>query len=202
MSAPRVPDPGVAGGYDLGQVYLEHRAACQRQAQRIVRDRQLAEDVVQDVFVMLWRTRGGTYRPDMGPLGAWLQTVVHHRSVDAVRRAEARRRLQTVVGRALALGAADAPVHDTVWAALRAQEVRRAATALSPAQREVLALAYHHGLTQRQISARLGVPLGTVKSRTRAGLLRLRASLTPTEPGSQSEQPAKEEVPGSAAAGL
>ena len=162
---------------------------------------QLAEDVVQDVFVMLWQTRGGTYRPDQGPLGAWLQTVVHHRAVDAVRKAEARRRLLTEVGRALELAGGDATVHDTVWDALRAQEVRSAATALSPAQREVLGLAYHHGLTQRQISARLGVPLGTVKTRTRAGLLRLRAALTPAEPAPPSEQHANEEVHGSAAAG-
>ena len=174
MSAPRVPGSAVTGGYDLGRVYVEHRAACQRHAQRIVRDRQLAEDVVQDVFVMLWQTQGGSYRPDQGPLGTWLQTVVHHKAVDAVRKSKARRRLLTQVGRALEFAGGNAAVHDTVWDALRAQEVRHAAAALSPAQREVLSLAYHHGLTQSQISARLGVPLGTVKTRTRAGLLRLR----------------------------
>lgn len=160
------------------RLYREHYAPCLRLARQIVRDHHLAEDVVQDVFLMLWRTSGGTYRASQAQPGRWLRSVVRHRAIDAVRKSETRRR----VARRLASGAEDdstdlSGVHDAVWQAVRTQQLVAALVALVPAQREVLRLAYAGALTQLEIAAHLDVPLGTVKTRTRAVLRVLRTAL-------------------------
>ena len=166
----------------------EHYPTCLRTARRLVLDDGLAHEVVQEVFLSWWRTAGGTYRADRGDLGAWLSTITHHKAVDAVRDSERHRRLVAAAGSALPHQVQQRTVEDVVWWELGTQSLLAALPALSAAQREVIGLAYVEGLTQAEVAERLGIPLGTVKSRTHAGMLRLRAAVggtwTPTGPTS------------------
>jgi RNA polymerase sigma factor (sigma-70 family) len=138
-------------------------------AVRILRDAALAEDAVQDAFLAVWRT-AVSFDPSRGTASTWIMTLVHRRAVDVVRR-EDRRRAQPLD---------DAPqgTGETTDEQAAVREQRRAVQAalaqLSPDQREALELAYYGGLSQTELSERLGVPLGTVKSRMFAALARLR----------------------------
>ena len=175
-------------------VFLEHRGMCLRLARRLVRDEGLAHDVVQDVFLAWWRTGGGGFSADRGALAAWLSTITHHKAVDAVRTSERHARLRSAAQTALHVAPQDRPVEDVVWWELGTQSLRAALLTLPAKQRDVLDLVYTGGLTQVEVADRLGIPLGTVKSRTHAGLLRLRAALsgtwTPNGP-----DPAQEDAP-------
>jgi RNA polymerase sigma factor (sigma-70 family) len=136
---------------------------------RILRDAALAEDAVQDAFLTVWRT-AVSFDPRRGKAATWIMTLVHRRAVDVVRR-EDRRRAQPLD---------DAPpgTGETTDETAAVREQRRAVQAalaqLSPDQREALELAYYGGLSQTELSERLGVPLGTVKSRMFAALAKLR----------------------------
>jgi RNA polymerase sigma factor (sigma-70 family) len=138
-------------------------------AVRILRDAALAEDAVQDAFLAVWRT-AVSFDPSRGTASTWIMTLVHRRAVDVVRR-EDRRRAQPLD---------DAPqgTGETTdeQAAVREQrrKVQAALAQLSPDQREALELAYYGGLSQSELAERLGVPLGTVKSRMFAALAKLR----------------------------
>ena len=168
-------------------IFREHHPACLRLARRVVQDEGMAHDVVQDVFLTWWRTDGGSYRAERGELASWLSTLTHHKAVDAVRAAERRRRLLSTSA-AEVLGQEQLP-DEVVWWELGRQALLAALPRLTTKQREVLSLAYGGGLTQVEIAEQLGIPLGTVKSRTHAGLLRLRAAMsatwTPTGPGAE-----------------
>ncbi|WP_111554494.1 sigma-70 family RNA polymerase sigma factor [Kitasatospora sp. SolWspMP-SS2h] len=144
---------------------------------RVLRDRAQSEEVVQEVFLELWRT-ADRYRPDRGSVHAWALTAAHHRAVDRVRAARAgAERERTAALREYR------PAYDSVATEaerrLEGRAVRAALAALAPAQREALALAYWGGCTQTRIAALLDTPLGTVKSRVRDGLRRLRTELEP-----------------------
>jgi len=147
-------------------------------ARRILGDDGMAEDVLQEVFLSVWRdptafdrTRGG--------VASWILAVVHHKAVDAVRREESQRRRRALAEDELALDAPTATrtVEDDAWSRLVAEQVRTALGALSDAQREALTLAYYGGYTQREVAALTGAPLGTVKTRMLAGMRRLRQEL-------------------------
>jgi len=142
---------------------------------RVLCDRAQSEEVVQEVFLELWRT-ADRYRPERGSVRAWALTAAHHRAVDRVRAARAGAERE----RAAALRDYR-PAYDTVAAEaerrIEDRTVRTALAALTPAQREALALAYWGGCTQSRIAVLLGAPLGTVKSRVRDGLRRLRVEL-------------------------
>ena len=167
---------------DFDRLYREHYQTCLRLAHRVVRDRHLAEDVVQDVFLVLCDVQGGSYPAGEGDLGPWLRTLVHHKAVDAVRRSEARRRLLIASAHVLPRTSLhDSVVHDAAWSATRTAELLAALSALPVAQRQVLGLAYAADLTQTEIARALGLPLGTVKTRTRSGLRRLRVALAPAD---------------------
>jgi RNA polymerase sigma-70 factor (ECF subfamily) len=136
---------------------------------RILRDAALAEDAVQDAFLTVWRT-AVSFDPARGKASTWILTLVHRRAVDVVRR-EDRRRTQP-------LEAAPAVAGETTDETAAVREQRRAVQAalaqLPPDQREALELAYYGGLSQSELADRLGVPLGTVKSRMFAALAKLR----------------------------
>ena len=140
-------------------------------ALRIVRDRGLAEDVVQEAFIAAWVT-SRDFRADRGSAATWILTIVHRRAVDVVRREHVRASepLADVLQDAAAAAHADPD-------AIERDRVRSALAALHPREREVLVLAYYGGLTQTQIAARLGTALGTVKSRMFNGLRRLEHAL-------------------------
>ncbi len=146
-------------------------------ARRICVDEALAEDVLQEVFLLVWR-HPERYDPARGSVAAWLMTLVHHRAVDAVRR-EATRRRHTVPPREegdewLPPGpGADEAALDAVVAG----HVREALGALPTEQREALTLAYFGGFTQREVASIAGVPLGTVKSRMFTAVRTLRGLL-------------------------
>jgi RNA polymerase sigma-70 factor (ECF subfamily) len=138
-------------------------------AYRMLRDAALAEDAVQDAFLAVWRT-AVSFDPSRGKASTWILTVVHRRAVDVVRR-EDRRRTQPLDDAPAASGES---TDET--AAIRAQRraVQTALAQLPPDQREALELAYYGGLSQSELAERLGVPLGTVKSRMFAALSKLR----------------------------
>jgi RNA polymerase sigma factor (sigma-70 family) len=150
-------------------------------ARRITGNPGFAEDVVQEVFLALWRDPA-KYDPLRGGFPSWLLAATHHKAVDAVRREQtARSRRASLAEEAdyyTAAGAGDLPpVEDAAWAGLRGERVRKALSRLPAPQREALVLAYYAGFTQSEIADRTGVPLGTVKTRMLAGTRRLRQLL-------------------------
>jgi RNA polymerase sigma factor (sigma-70 family) len=151
-------------------------------ALRVVRQAHLAEEIVQEAFLALWRHPEG-YDVRRGSVRSWLMGTVHHRAVDLVRREEAhRRRAEESIPDALQeeTDPADEVVADLARPEER-RRVRRALAELPVEQRDVIVQMYFDGLSQSQIAARSGLPLGTVKSRTLLGMRRLRAALGRTE---------------------
>ncbi len=156
--------------------------SAQALAQRIVRQPFLAEEIVQEVFLAVWRSPDG-YRAERGSVKSWLLGMVHHRAVDAVRREESqRRRAEEAVPDAVDL--VDDPgvtVVEEIGLPEERKAVRGALGELPSEQRQVLELMYFAGMSQSQISERLALPLGTVKSRTLLGMRRMRAALVGME---------------------
>jgi RNA polymerase sigma-70 factor, ECF subfamily len=172
-----VLDLVAAGKLDaLQELYDRYRVMAYSIALRITTDSALAEDVVQDAFLGVWRN-ASRYVEGRGSVKTWLLSIVHHRAVDAVRR---RRPTTDLPDRE------DAPppaltlpdVWQDVAAGLDRSDIAAAMATLSGVQREAIELAYWGGLTQQEIAERTGAPLGTVKSRVRLGLLALRLALT------------------------
>ena len=150
-------------------------------ALRVVRDRNLAEDAVQEAFLALWRT-AARFIPERAKASTWILTIVHRRAIDVVRREQRRRTEQAEE----AVEAQDEAASDVVWLRMERERVQAALRALPDQQREALELAYYGGFTQSELAERLGEPLGTIKSRMFTGLNRLRElltepALTPTE---------------------
>jgi RNA polymerase sigma-70 factor (ECF subfamily) len=147
-------------------------------ARRILGDETLVEDVLQDVFVAVWRDPAAFDR-SRGSFSSWLLAMVHHKAVDAVRREESQRRRRTLVEDELVLGApsTELDVEDEAWNRVVSERVRGALGVLPSAQREALTLAYYGGYTQREVAALTGAPLGTVKTRMLAGMRRLKEEL-------------------------
>ncbi|MDK3258414.1 sigma-70 family RNA polymerase sigma factor [Blastococcus capsensis] len=167
---------GDRGAVD--ELYERFRRPAFALARRILADDGLAEDVLQDVFLGVWRDPGA-YDGARGSFASWLLAVVHHKAVDAVRREESQRRRQA---RAEDQAVLDAPVatrdvEDDAWSRVVAEQVRSALRVLPGPQREALTLAYYGGYTQREVAVLTGAPLGTVKTRMLAGMRRLKSEL-------------------------
>jgi len=147
-------------------------------ARRILVDDVLAEDVVQDVFLTVWRDPGA-FDAARGSFSSWLMAMVHHKAVDAVRREESHRRRQARAEDDLALASptSSRDVEEEAWSRVVSGHVRGALSALPAPQREALTLAYYGGYTQREVAALTSTPLGTVKTRMLAGMRRLREEL-------------------------
>lgn len=163
---------GAGDDQALAALYDRYAAAVYSLALGIVRNREVAKEVTQEVFLSCWK-RPGRFDPGRGSARAWLLSLAHHRAVDALRRARLRRS-DPLPEEAATL---DEDWTDGVVSALEGARVREALAALPEAQRQVLVLAYYGGLTQREISERFGIPLGTVKTRMRDGLIKLRSLL-------------------------
>ena len=164
----------VAGNDEaaLGELYDRFGRIAYGLALRILRDASLAEDAVQEAFLQAWR-RAGSYRPERAKASTWLLTFVHRRAVDLVRREERRRAEPSESLASPAVPGAD----EEAALGSRQQVVRAALQALPSEQRQAIELAYYGGLTQTEVAAHLGQPLGTIKSRMFTGLDRLRSLL-------------------------
>jgi RNA polymerase sigma-70 factor (ECF subfamily) len=160
----------------LEALYDRYGRAAYSLARRILTEETLAQDVVQEVFLSLWRN-AGRFDAGRGTVATYLLSMTHHRAVDVVRREENLRRWRTS-DEGLELEAdPKARVEDDVMASERRAEVRAALGELPAAQREALQLAYFGGYTQREVAALVGVPLGTVKTRMAAGMRKMKAAL-------------------------
>ncbi len=155
-------------------LYDELAASVYGVSLRVVRNPAHAEEVTQEVMLEIWRT-AARYRSERGRARTWAMTIAHRRAVDRVRSEQAS------VDRNLRVARPDAPnhepVHEAVVDELDRQRVRVALSSLTDVQREVIELGYYGGHTQQEISELLDVPLGTVKTRARDGLIRLRDAL-------------------------
>lgn len=157
--------------------YLEHHAAVVRTALAVVRDRPLAEDIAQDVFLTLWR-RPERFDATRGDLGPYLRLLARSRALDAWRTARCGTRAQErLLERARADRHEAGTTADAVEARTRSTELRAAVRRLPESQREAVALAYWGDMAASEVASRTAVPLGTAKSRVRLGLGRLRSEL-------------------------
>ena len=143
-------------------------------ALRVLRDERHAEDAVQEAFLQVWRS-AASFRADRAKASTWILTLVHRRAVDLVRREE--RRQADPLTDDSALGAAPEDTEEAAWLRFERERVQVALKQLPDVQREALELAYYGGFSQSELADRLGVPLGTIKSRMFAGLARLRELL-------------------------
>jgi len=141
---------------------------------KVLRDDRLAEDAVQEAFLAVWRTAAG-FRAERAKASTWILTLVHRRAVDLVRREE-RRRADPLDDLGRDAGRSES-AEDEAWLGFERERVQGALHRLPHAQREAVELAYYGGFSQSELAERLGVPLGTIKSRMFAGLARLRELL-------------------------
>ena len=143
-------------------------------AMRVTRSERLAEEVVQDALMAVWRDPT-KYDPARGTLGPWILTMTRYKAIDVVRREAVVRRHTADVD--LTLCEAPDDVHDEVWLGIRRGRLQAAIARHGDDQRRALELAFIGGLTHVEVAEREGVALGTAKSRIRSALLKLRANL-------------------------
>jgi RNA polymerase sigma-70 factor (ECF subfamily) len=158
----------------LARLYDQYRVILFGLLIRILNSREEAEDVLQEVFLQVWR-RAGDYDEQRGKPFTWLVTLTRSRAIDRLRALGARQRLATSAAQEQPEEASDA-LKET-YRSEQKEIVRQALADLPEEQRRTLLLAYFEGLTQSEIAAKLNAPLGTVKTRMRTALTKLRESL-------------------------
>jgi RNA polymerase sigma-70 factor (ECF subfamily) len=158
----------------LAEVYRRHAGAVFALARRLLADRTLAEEIVQEVFLRLWNDPD-RFDPDRGSLRSYLLAQCHGRSVDLIRSESSRRRREE---KELTLAAeAGYDLEHEVWDMAVAERVKATLQTLPEGEREAILLAYFGGHTYREVADLLGTPEGTVKSRIRSGLKKMRGEL-------------------------
>ena len=160
----------------LEALYARYGRPCYALARRILTDSSFAEDVVQEVFLALWRD-ASKFDATRGGFSSWLLSMTHHKAVDRVRREETVRKRRTTVEELDTAPSTHVAVDEQVWSGLRGARVREALLTLPAAQRQALELAYFGGHTQREIAGLTDTPLGTVKTRMLSGMRKMRESL-------------------------
>ena len=165
----------------LEMLYERYSRAVYSFSLRIVGDAQVAEEILQEVFVRAWQ-QGGSFQAARGSLITWLLSITHNLSIDEVRRRKRRPQKadaeepETILA---SLPDEGSDVEEEVWLSSLRVSIQDALQQLPAAQREAIELAYFQGLTQREIADVLGEPLGTIKTRMRLGMLKLREQLGP-----------------------
>ena len=160
----------------LAALYDRYSRLVYSLALRIVGERTLAEEIVMDAFVSVWRA-AGTFAEERGRFVAWLTSVARHRAIDELRRLNVRPEGTAVELDEAIKTSGPEPLEDIVDMRHRREQVRAVLSRLPDAQRVVLELAYFGGLTQQEIADKTGTPLGTVKTRMRLGMLKMRDEL-------------------------
>jgi RNA polymerase sigma-70 factor (ECF subfamily) len=160
----------------LSCLYDRHRRVVYALALRILRDRAEAEEVLADVFLQAWRQAEG-YDRARGTVSGWLVNLCRSRAIDRLRSRGRREAGETAAAREEGDADPASSPEEHADLALKRRHIVRALMALAPRQREAVELAYYGGFTHSEIAARLGEPLGTVKTRIRQGLSALRESL-------------------------
>jgi RNA polymerase sigma-70 factor (ECF subfamily) len=202
MTGPeRISDPNlvraVIGGSEdaLADLYDQHGSAVFAAAMRASNDRSIAAEVVQETFLALWN-RGGLFDETRGPLAAWLVTIARNRAIDRLRAAARHNRAMsfsafggaepedraigdwlTASGELIAAGGPETLPEVALADKETRASIEDALDSLAPPERRVIVLAYDGGMTQSEIAATLGWPVGTVKTRTRRALRQLRDRL-------------------------
>ena len=152
----------------MSELYDRYSKVVYAVALRVLQDAAGAEDVLQDVFLQLWRNPDA-FDASRGSLAAWLAVIARHRAIDRLRK----RRPETDIEECVIAGGPD--LRDESERSLVIAKVRVALDAMSPEQRQAMELAFFQGLTHTEIAERTGEPLGTIKTRIRSGLQLLRA---------------------------
>ena len=147
-------------------------------AYRMVADHQIAEDLLQDAFLAIWR-HAATYSPQSGAARSWLISILHHRTIDYLRRVRRRSIIQETPLEELELNesVAHPDAWDAAWQSVKCSHVRAALMQIPTEQRLVIELAYFQGWSHSEIADGTQIPLGTIKARMRLGLLHLKQVL-------------------------
>ena len=156
----------------MGRLYDRYSSIVYSVALRVLGDTGRAEDVLQEVFMQLWRNPG-VFDSSRGNLGAWLAVIARNRAIDVIRKRQPETDIADVIVSVEPDMAGDAE------RARAMEKVRGALGDMPAAQRSALEMAYFEGLTHTEIAAKTGEPLGTIKTRIRAGLLTLRKVFNP-----------------------
>jgi RNA polymerase sigma-70 factor, ECF subfamily len=170
----------IAGGavWALETLYQRYSRILYSFAYRMVADHQVAEELLQDTFIAIWR-RATTYSPQSGTARSWLFSIVHHRTIDYLRRERRRSNLQEapIEEAELNESVAHPDAWNAAWQSVKSSQVRAALMQIPTEQRLVIELAYFQGWTHSEIAAGTQIPLGTIKARMRLGLLHLKQAL-------------------------
>lgn len=185
---------GDRGAFD--ELYRRYSSTAYGLAYRITGQQVLAQDVVHDAFMALWRAPEA-FDPARGAFRTFFLSLVHHRAVDTVRREERLRARQQRASNLEPVAVEDPAegVTDAADLADRRVQVRAALETLPPEQRQVLEMAYYDGKTQVQIADEIAIPIGTVKTRTLAAMRKLRRALDAEQGGATDHLPADMERP-------
>lgn len=170
----------IAGGavWAMEPLYQRYNRILYSLAYRMVADHQIAEDLLQDAFLAVWK-RATSYSPQSGAVRSWLVSIIHHRTIDYLRSVRRHANLKETnweeVERDESTAVPD--VWDEAWRNVQSAKVREALIGIPTEQRMVIELAYFQGWTHTEIAEGCQLPLGTVKARMRLGLQRLRKKL-------------------------
>jgi RNA polymerase sigma factor (sigma-70 family) len=170
----------IAGGavWAMESLYQRYSRILYSLAYRMVADHQVAEDLLQDAFLAVWR-RATSYSPQAGAARSWLISILHHRTIDYLRKVRRRSIIQEAPLEEIEFneGTAYPDTWDEAWQSVKSSHVRAALMKIPTEQRLVIELAYFQGWTHTEIADGTQIPLGTVKARMRLGLIHLKKVL-------------------------
>lgn len=170
-------------GSALTEIYDRHATMVYSIGLKFLRDPGRAEDLTHDVFLVIWE-HPERYRPEIGPFAPWFYRVARNRAIDVLRRTRRETQPGDQAIFELSWPDPDPDPGELAWIRIESRRVRAALLQLPATQRAVIELAYFSGMTQREMAEHLNEPLGTIKTRVRSGLLRLREMLETDDGGS------------------